>query len=218
MTGLSLSAPPLQSELKLQVRQHFATWLGVLFVVIALTSSARPQEPSPAQSHPGDEYTIRVDVDVVVLHATAQDRKNILVSGLDKDDFQVYEDGALQPIRYFSHEDIPITVGLVVDNSGSMGPKRRDVVAAALAFARSSNPQDQMFVVNFNEKFRSVFRAMSRSQTRWGSCKLLCPGSRRMVRRRYTTHCRRSRAPEKGRSGQEGADRGQRWRRQRQQA
>jgi len=152
MTGLSLSAPPLQSELKLQVRQHFATWLGVLFVVIALTSSARPQEPSPAQSHPGDEYTIRVDVDVVVLHATAQDRKNILVSGLDKDDFQVYEDGAPQPIRYFSHEDIPITVGLVVDNSGSMGPKRRDVVAAALAFARSSNPQDQMFVVNFNEK------------------------------------------------------------------
>jgi len=89
---------------------------------------------------------------MVVLGATAQDRKNIPVSGLNKDNFQVYEDGVLQPIKYFSHEDIPVTVGLVIDNSGSMKPKRQDVIAAALAFARSSNPQDQMFVVNFNEK------------------------------------------------------------------
>lgn len=58
----------------------------------------------------------------------------------------------LQPIKNFSHEDIPVTVGLVIDNSGSMGPKRTDVIAAALAFARSSNPQDQIFVVNFNER------------------------------------------------------------------
>ena len=57
-----------------------------------------------------------------------------------------------QPIKYFGHEDVPVTVGLVVDNSGSMRPKRHDVIAAALAFARSSNPKDQMFVVNFNEK------------------------------------------------------------------
>ena len=54
-------------------------------------------------------------------------------------------------MKNFSHEDIPVTVGLVIDNSGSMGPKRADVIAAGLAFARSSNPQDQMFVVNFNE-------------------------------------------------------------------
>jgi VWFA-related protein len=89
---------------------------------------------------------------MVILRATAQDRKNVLVSGLGKDDFQVYEDGALQTIKSFSHEDIPVAVGLVIDNSGSMMPKRADVIAAALAFARSSNPQDQMFVVNFNEK------------------------------------------------------------------
>jgi Ca-activated chloride channel homolog len=152
MTGSSLSAPRLEGELQLQVTEHFASWLGVVFVVIALTSSARPQELSQAPSHPRDEYTLRVDVNVVVLHATAQDRKNTLVSGLDKDNFQVYEDGVLQPIKYFSHEDIPVTVGLVVDNSGSMRPKRRDVIAAALTFARSSNPQDQMFVVNFNER------------------------------------------------------------------
>jgi Ca-activated chloride channel family protein len=151
MTESFLSVSCSESKLQLQGREHLPTWLGVLFVVIVLTNSVRPQEPPPASSRPGDEFTIRVDVDVVVLHATAQDRKNIFVSGLDKDNFQVYEDGVLQPIKYFSHEDVPV-VGLVVDNSGSMGPKRRDVIAAALAFARSSNPQDQMFVVNFNKR------------------------------------------------------------------
>jgi VWFA-related protein len=89
---------------------------------------------------------------MVVLSATAEDHKHVPVSGLGKDNFQVYEDGVLQQIKQFSHEDIPVTVGLVIDNSGSMGTKRADVIAAALAFARSSNPKDQMFVVNFNEK------------------------------------------------------------------
>ena len=89
---------------------------------------------------------------MVILRATAEDHKNTPVAGLNQDDFQVYEDGVLQPIKHFSHEDVPVTVGLVIDNSGSMKSKRNDVIAAALAFARSSNPQDQMFVVNFNEK------------------------------------------------------------------
>jgi len=147
-----LSAPPRQSELRLQLTAHFSTCLAAFLLVIALSNWARSQEPSPAPSRPGDEYTIRANVDLVVLHTTAQDRHNVLVSGLNQDDFQVYEDGVLQPIKYFSHEDVPVTVGLVVDNSGSMKPKRNDVIAAALAFARSSNPQDQMFVVNFNER------------------------------------------------------------------
>ncbi len=125
--------------------------LVALFFLIALPNVARPQQTSPSQSRQGDEYTIRVNADSVVLHATVQNRKGILVSGLGKDNFQVYEDGVLQQIDYFSHEDIPVTVGLVVDNSGSMRPKRPEVIAAALAFARSSNPADQMFVVNFNE-------------------------------------------------------------------
>jgi Ca-activated chloride channel family protein len=103
-------------------------------------------------AHTSDDYIIGVSVDMVVLQATALDHKGALVSGLDKDNFQIYEDGVPQQIKHFSHEDIPVTVGLVIDNSGSMRPKRPDVIAAALAFARSSNPQDQMFVVNFNEK------------------------------------------------------------------
>jgi VWFA-related protein len=75
-----------------------------------------------------------------------------LVSGLDKDNFQVYEDGVLQQIKHFSHEDLPITAGILVDNSASMASKRDDVIAAAWAFAQSSNPEDQMFVVNFNDQ------------------------------------------------------------------
>jgi Ca-activated chloride channel homolog len=137
------------------IRKEFALTeecLIVLLVLIATTSFARAQAPSPSKSSLDLPYTVKVDVDMVVLRATAHNRENVPVSGLDKDDFQVYENGVLQPIKYFSHEDIPVTVGLVVDNSGSMKPKRSDVIAAALTFARSSNPQDQMFVVDFNEK------------------------------------------------------------------
>jgi VWFA-related protein len=90
-------------------------------------------------------------VDLVVLRATVRDHKGAPISGLGKEDFQVFEDKVLQPIESFSHEDVPVTIGLVIDNSGSMRPKHADVTAAALAFVRSSNPEDQVFVVNFNE-------------------------------------------------------------------
>ena len=164
MTRLCSSAPRPRSGPRLAATQRFGITVRIseqyastfrclvaILFLIALSSSARAQESSPRNLKDND-YTINVNVDVVVLHATAQTRKNILVSGLDKGDFQIYEDGVAQQIKYFSHEDIPVTVGLVVDNSGSMAEKRPDVVAAAVAFARSSNPQDQMFVVNFNEK------------------------------------------------------------------
>ena len=141
------------SRTGIRTRQgHTYTRLIVLVALVLLPSLVRPQESSPLQQPPIDDYTIRVTVDEVVLHATAQNRKGTLVSGLRKEEFQVYEDGVLQEIRHFSHEDIPVTVGLVVDNSGSMRSKRADVIAAALAFVRSSNPMDQMFVVTFNEK------------------------------------------------------------------
>ncbi len=169
MTERSSSAPRPQGELRppatgcvgtgVCIREQFAPALRCLVALLILIPTpivSSAQESSQSQSRPGDEYTINVNVDMVVLHATAQDHKNSPVSGLDKNDFQIYEDGALQQIKYFSHEDIPVTVGLVVDNSGSMGPKRTDVVAAALAFARSSNPQDQIFVVKFNEKVSFV--------------------------------------------------------------
>ena len=105
----------------------------------------------PGQSGaPNTTPTISVDVNLVVLHATVRDRKGNFVSGLGKGDFHVWEDGRLQTIELFKHEDMPVSLGLIVDNSQSMGRKRGDVTAAALAFVRSSNPQDEMFIVNFN--------------------------------------------------------------------
>ena len=114
----------------------------------ALAKSGRASKPAAAQN---GEYKIKTAVDLVILRMTVLDRKGGFASGLDKDNFQVFEDGAPQTIQSFSREDIPVTVGLIVDNSGSMRVKRPDVAAAALAFARSSNERDEMFVVNFND-------------------------------------------------------------------
>jgi Ca-activated chloride channel homolog len=116
--------------------------------LVLIAASAFAQQPSQA---PDARYTINVGVEEVLLHATVRNHKGAPVAGLNKDNFQVFEDGVLQPIKHFSHEDIPVTVGIVIDNSGSMRPKRAEVVAAALAFANSSNPHDEMFLVNFNE-------------------------------------------------------------------
>ncbi len=89
---------------------------------------------------------------MVVLPATVRDRQGHLVSDLREQDFEVYEDGVPQRLRLFRHEDVPVTAGLVVDHSGSMQPKLAELTAAARTFVQSSNPEDQMFVVNFNEK------------------------------------------------------------------
>jgi len=125
--------------------------LAALVFLLALPRVAFPQAISDLPQRQIDPFKISVSVASVVLRATVENHQGALVSRLGKDDFQVYEDGALQQLDFFSHEDIPVTVGLVLDNSGSMAAKRTDVIAAALAFARSSNPRDEMFVVNFNE-------------------------------------------------------------------
>jgi VWFA-related protein len=124
--------------------------LLVLVASIALSKMATSQDFASTQNESGD-FTLKVNANLVLLNATVLDHHNALISGLEKNDFQIYEDHVLQPIKHFSHEDLPVTAGLVIDNSGSMGPKRADVIAAGLSFAQSSNPQDQMFVVNFNE-------------------------------------------------------------------
>ena len=139
------------------VRRAFLSlllWLALLLVLAGFLRALLASERRPVASLPGatdDQYTIRMDVNRVVLNATVENRKGVHVSGLTQDNFQVFEDHARQQIKSFIHVDIPVTVGLVIDNSGSMGPKRADVIAAALAFARSSNADDEMFVVNFNE-------------------------------------------------------------------
>ncbi len=99
-----------------------------------------------------DSFQISVNVDLVVLQATVSGRGGSFPADLAQGDFTVYEDGVKQSIKLFRHEDAPVTVGLVIDHSGSMLPKLPEVVAAARSFVQSSNPHDEMFVVNFNDR------------------------------------------------------------------
>jgi len=88
-----------------------------------------------------------------MLHATVVDDKQHMVTNLDKSAFTVLEDGKPQTITSFRHEDIPVALGIVIDNSGSMREKRDRVNKAALNLVRASNPQDQVFIVNFNDEY-----------------------------------------------------------------
>jgi VWFA-related protein len=98
-------------------------------------------------------FVFKKQVEEVVLHATVVDDKQRMVTNLDKAAFSVFEDGRPQAITSFRHEDIPVAMGIVVDNSGSMREKREKVNAAALNLVRSSNPNDQVFIVNFNDEY-----------------------------------------------------------------
>ncbi|MGD0871611.1 MAG: VWA domain-containing protein [Bryobacteraceae bacterium] len=122
-----------------------------MVLLIGFAGRATPQASASIAGQEPGPFKIAVNVDLVVLQATVRDRKGSIVSDVREQDFEVYEDGARQSIRLFKHEDIPVTVGLVIDHSGSMHHKLPDVVAAARTFVRSSNQEDQMFVVNFNE-------------------------------------------------------------------
>jgi Ca-activated chloride channel family protein len=99
----------------------------------------------------GQEFTLSVTSDLVLLDIGVRNPKGGYVAGLLQNRFHVYENGKLQAISHFSSEDVPVTVGLVIDTSGSMGPKYQQVVTAALVFIAASNPNDEVFVVNFND-------------------------------------------------------------------
>jgi Ca-activated chloride channel family protein len=98
------------------------------------------------------QFTISVDVDVVVFNTTVLDKDGRAVTGLAAENFRVYEDGREQRIKFFQPEDTPSTVGIVIDNSGSMMNKRTDVVTAATSFVHASHEEDEIFIVNFNSK------------------------------------------------------------------
>jgi VWFA-related protein len=121
------------------------------------TSPAPGQTPPNASQGPDSAdsgvFIFHKQVDEVLLHATVVDDKQRIVTSLDKGDFNVFEDGRQQTITSFRHEDIPVAMGIVVDNSGSMREKRQKVNAAALNLVRSSNPNDEVFIVNFNDEY-----------------------------------------------------------------
>ena len=158
---------PKRDTMRRRNRNHFFL-IAILFLLGTLTvgqNSTAPAQSKPAESTPsagqsqvpaeksGDVFVFRKEVDEVTLHATVVDDKNRLVTSLDRNDFAVFEDGQPQKITSFRREDIPVAMGILIDNSGSMRDKRQAVNAAAINFVKSSNPQDKVFIVNFNEDF-----------------------------------------------------------------
>ena len=127
--------------------------LSAVSLSISMTAAALVLAPVSLQQGRGEgQYTIAVAVDLVVFNVTVTDGKSRQVSGLRASDFHIHEENRLQDIKLFNAEDVPASLGLIIDNSGSMSGKRADVAKAALAFAGASNSEDEMFVVNFNEK------------------------------------------------------------------
>jgi Ca-activated chloride channel homolog len=114
---------------------------------------APPAPPAAPQEPAKDAYRIKTQVNLVVLHASVLNDRNVFVPGLTQDNFRVLEDKVEQKLSVFKQEDVPVSFGLVVDNSGSMRDKRPQVNAAALTFVKTSNSQDEGFVVNFNDDY-----------------------------------------------------------------
>jgi VWFA-related protein len=98
-----------------------------------------------------DDATFRVDTRLVVLHTTVVDKSGRMITTLPQSAFHVFENGVPQQVKLFKREDIPVSMGLIIDNSGSMRDKRQKVAAAAVALVKASNPDDEAFVVNFND-------------------------------------------------------------------
>jgi VWFA-related protein len=124
---------------------HLLT-IGFAITGKALAVLAQAAEP------PEKPFTLTATAELVLLDVSVKDRAGGQVSGLAKSDFKVYEDGKLQRITQFASDDVPVTVGLVIDTSASMSVKHHEVVTAALVFIQSSNPDDEVFVVNFGDR------------------------------------------------------------------
>ncbi|HWB98996.1 MAG TPA: VWA domain-containing protein [Bryobacteraceae bacterium] len=119
---------------------------------IAIEPRARP----PARHEAATRANIHVDSSLVLIPVMVTDPLNRPVTGLDRDNFRLFEDKAEQTITHFGSEDEPLAIGLVFDISGSMGPKLRKSRQAAAEFFKTANPEDEFFLVEFNERPRLV--------------------------------------------------------------
>ena len=127
---------------------------AAMFMFVPLLVHAQGQKPPAAKPGPPDpdDAIFKSETRLVPLNVTVTDKAGHLVPGLQKGAFQVFENNVLQQIKDFKGEDVPVSLGLIVDNSGSMRDKRQSVESAALALVRDSNKQDEVFVVNFNDE------------------------------------------------------------------
>jgi Ca-activated chloride channel family protein len=121
--------------------------MGIALLLAPALLSAQAKVETPES---GDAI-FTSETRLVPLNVTVTDKAGHLVSNLQRINFSILENGVQQQIKDFKHEDVPVSLGLVIDNSGSMREKRQAVESAALALVRDSNPQDEAFVVNFND-------------------------------------------------------------------
>jgi len=115
---------------------------------ILIEPRARPAAKEPA----APKSNIRIDTTVVQIPVTVTDPLNRFVTGLEKKDFKLFEDKVEQQVQYFASEDAPISVGLIFDTSGSMGSKLEKSRQAVAQFFRTTNPEDEFFLVEFNDR------------------------------------------------------------------
>ena len=113
------------------------------------TAASQTVQPKPGSS---GAFTLHVDAKEVVLNCTVLNSKGELVNDLTKRNFKVFDDKVPQTILSLQHQDTPVSIGLLVDDSGSMSSKRAAVVSAALDLIKASNPQDETFVINFSDQ------------------------------------------------------------------
>jgi VWFA-related protein len=136
----------------LPCNNRFRIFIPLVAVMAGASLSLCGQQKPPAGSPDESGAIFRSDTRLVVCHATVVDKSGHLVTDLKQSAFTVYENEVQQAIRVFKREDVPVSLGLIVDNSGSMRDKRAKVTAAALALVKASNPDDEVFVVNFNDE------------------------------------------------------------------
>jgi Ca-activated chloride channel homolog len=159
----------------------------LLAAVVACGQTPQPSRTAPPSTPaaqntaaPQDEIPVfTADSRLVVVHASVLDSKGKLVTNLQEPAFKVLENGVEQPIKIFRREDIPVSLGIIIDNSGSMRDKKNRVAAAALNLVKASNPQDEVFIVNFNDdayldqpftnSIKKLEEALDRMETKGGT-------------------------------------------------
>ena len=133
----------------------------LLLPAFAEQNQDKPAPPKDGSSQLKIAPEIKVGVNVVLVNATVTDPYNRLVTGLEKENFQVYEDGVEQEIAYYSSEDVPVSIGVIFDMSGSMSDKVNKARQSAVQFFKTANPQDEFFLVSFNERAELTSRFTS---------------------------------------------------------
>jgi Ca-activated chloride channel family protein len=132
-------------------------FLAAMWPAVCRAQSSAPLIPPPSSADTVDEsHVIRRNVDMVLVSATVTDMYGRLVTGLDQTNFRVFEDGTEQEIIHFASEDVPISIGIIFDMSGSMADKFDKSKKAAVEFMKTSNPRDEFFLVNFSDHARLI--------------------------------------------------------------